>query len=215
MSQDILLHIFKGQKLTKIKLHNLVIIRTSESIDLLSMFLEIWKKQIYTPKGYEIKPDDIVIDIGANIGIFSLFAASRTKNKVYSFEPFPDNFNILKQNVIDSCMKNVCCFNYAVSSSSGKQKLYKSKCDAGHSLFDTTKEGHLDQYIEVESKTLKQIFDENNIKKCAFLKMDCEGCEFEVIFKTPKEYLNRIEKISMEFHDNVSILLNGRNCAFY
>lgn len=201
--KDILLNIFNRKQIIKIKLRNGVTIRTSGNPPLLGIFLEIWKKQVYTPKGYEIKPNDLVIDIGANIGVFSLFAASKTKNKVYCFEPFPDNFDILKQNVIDSGMQNICCYKFAVGCSSGKRKLYTGNCNAGHSFFDMSTEGHIN-YIEVECKTLKQIFEENNIQICDFLKLDCEGCEFEIIFKTPTDYLNRIKKISMEFHDNVS-----------
>ena len=105
---------------------------------------------------------------------------------------------------MNSGIKNAWCYKCAVGSSSSGAKLYVGKCDAGHSFFNNGKEGHIDQYITVETKTLKQIFDENNIQRCNFLKIDCEDCEFDVLFNTSKDYLNRIEKISMEFHDNVS-----------
>ena len=52
------------------------------------MTYEIFIKNIYLPDYLSIGENDIVIDIGANIGLFSLFAAKYTKNKIFAIEPF-------------------------------------------------------------------------------------------------------------------------------
>ena len=51
----------------------------------------------YNPLHLHIERNDIVVDIGANIGIFTVFAASITRKTVYAFEPFPNNFEVLRK----------------------------------------------------------------------------------------------------------------------
>lgn len=59
---------------------------------------EIIFRNVYNCPGYEIKNDDTVIDIGAHIGVFTIYAASKAKNgKVFSFEPLKDNYLLLKK----------------------------------------------------------------------------------------------------------------------
>ncbi len=52
--------------------------------------------------------------------------------------------------------------------------------------------------------TLQEFMDSNHIQKIDFLKLDCEGAEGAILFSTPDEYLRRIRKITMEFHDHLS-----------
>ena len=49
-------------------------------------------------------------------------------------------------------------------------------------------------------KFLKQIFDDNNIECCDFLKLDCEGAEYEIIKNLPSEYFRKIKKMVIEYH---------------
>jgi len=72
---------------------------TSNPADL-SMLTEIWVIEEYTPKEFEINTDDVVIDIGAYLGFFSLYAAKLASNgKVHCFEPLPNNFFTLSKNI--------------------------------------------------------------------------------------------------------------------
>ena len=48
--------------------------------------------------------------------------------------------------------------------------------------------------------TLQQIFDRHGITRCDFLKMNCEGAEYEILYRTPPEYLRRVERIALEYH---------------
>ncbi|MFX0208317.1 MAG: FkbM family methyltransferase, partial [Candidatus Hodarchaeota archaeon] len=139
--------------------------------------------------------------IGANIGLFSLFAAKFART-VYSFEPSPQSFIYLQNNVISNAFKNIKCFNYALASHSGEIAFYESE-DLTSSSFSRDSNSRASvKMTTVNCVNLQEIFDINRIDRCDFLKMDCEGCEFEVLFSTPAEYLEKIVTISIEFHDS-------------
>ena len=55
-------------------------------------------------------------------------------------------------------------------------------------------------FIEVNSTTLKKIIDDHEIDKCDLLKIDCEGAEYGIIESLPTQYLNKIEKMIIEYH---------------
>ena len=107
----------------------------------LATIWEIIIKRNYTPKGFEIKPEDCVIDIGANIGIFSLYAAKRAyKGKVYSYEPFNPHYNRFVKNISLNNLSNVKAFNLAISKKEGMRNLFISKISSGmHSLLGGAK----------------------------------------------------------------------------
>jgi FkbM family methyltransferase len=118
--------------------------------------------------------------------------ASKIAKKVYSFEPEPENFNLLLTNVRLNSIKNIEAINKAVSKKTGTAKL---RIGVDESECSLDNEG-----IDVDTISLKDFFDTYKIKKIDFLKMDCEGSEYDILMNTPKEYLKRIGKISMEVH---------------
>lgn len=163
-------------------------------------------RNVYSPVNFPIKNNDIVVDIGANIGVFTLFAASRTQNTVYAFEPFPKNVEYFNRNINKNGLHNVIIHSVAVSDKIGSAKLFLSEISGGHLLFDHNIKGKLEKYTEVPTITLQKIMDDNNLEKIDFLKLDCEGSEGAILASTPRDYLKRIGNIAMEFHDNVSPL---------
>ncbi len=80
-----------------------------------------------------IKDGDVVLDLGANIGYFTLIAAKcvGANGKVYAFEPDPTNFSFLKKSVEINNYKNVICEQKAVSNENGKVKLFLHKFITG------------------------------------------------------------------------------------
>jgi hypothetical protein len=68
----------------------------------------------YNPKNFTIDSNDIVLDIGANIGVFTLYAASQTSKAVYAFEPVPKSYEYLKKNVATNNLKHVKTYQTAV-----------------------------------------------------------------------------------------------------
>jgi len=65
--------------------------------------------------------------------------------------------------------------------------------------------------VNVKSITLQNIFEENNISHCNFLKLDCEGAEYEILCNLPTKYFKKIDKIVMECHfvDKKPELIDG------
>jgi len=132
-----------------------------------------------------IKEGDTVIDVGANIGYYTLIFAKAVgeKGTVYAFEPDPSNFNILKKNIEINGYKNVILENKAVSDESGTLKLYQSENNKGdHRTYDS-KDGR--EFTEVESISLDDYFTD---KRVNFIKMDIQGFEYFAV-KGMKELL--------------------------
>ena len=169
-------------------------IRTN-STDIMQL-ATVWLVEDYKISGFEVKEDDVIIDIGAHIGLFSLFASQYCKNgKILCYEPVKENFEILIENLELNKINNIAPFNFAVSKNDEKTKMYLNSDDSAHSIFSSG-----ENFVEVESTTIKTIFDENNLDHCNLLKLDCEGAEYEIIESIPNEYFLKIDKIIIEYH---------------
>ena len=156
----------------------------------------VWLIQEYLDHELDIKDNDIVLDIGGHIGLFALFASQFCKKgKIFCFEPIKENYDILLENLELNAIKNIIPFNLAVYDDSKKVKMYLSEDDAGHSVFFPGSKS-----IQADSISLKKIFDDNKITQCGFAKMDCEGSEYGIIDTLPTEYLQRINKMAIEYH---------------
>jgi FkbM family methyltransferase len=160
------------------------------------IFNDIWLRGVYCREA-EIHEGDTVIDIGANIGLFSLLAASRGA-KVFSFEPFPGNYQLLLDNLaLNGLQHRVFPFNLAVWNQSGLLKLYLSETnESSHSMLALSGES-----VTVKATTLTDILNVHHIEKCHFLKIDAEGAEYPILYTTPPQTMARIERISLEWHD--------------
>ncbi len=172
-------------------------IRTLPSTDI-HVFTEIWLMNEYLKHGIKIKKEDIVIDIGSHIGLFSTLASHFCeKGKIICYEPNKENYKLLLENKQNNNLENVKINNLAVSSKSGYVKLFLHDKDfSSHGLHKQS-----DSWVNVKAITLKEIFENNNITKCDFLKMDCEGTEYEILMNLDDTCLKKIEKICFEFHN--------------
>jgi FkbM family methyltransferase len=169
---------------------------------------ETFLDKFYTRFGTSIKDGWIVIDIGAGIGDYSLYAAhNNPAGTVYAFEPFAESYELLVRNLALNGKENVFAFQKAVWSEAGKIQLDLSTGEPlqirGHD-----QPGISDIYnaLSVEAIGLQDLINEMGIKKIDLLKLDCEGSEYEILFKTPEDALRKVERIIMEYHD-----LNTKN----
>ncbi len=177
----------------------------------LSILKEIFINKVYDSGEVKIAEGDIVFDIGANVGVFSLYASQKKGTQVFAFEPHPENFNILMNNVNQNKLTNVKCFDYALGLENGHRILMEGSIAGGHMLshIDTSDKevsDHSRGSLEVKSVTFASIKEELKINKIDFVKLDCEGAEGEIIKSLGKSGLNDINKMAIEFHDNHSIL---------
>lgn len=124
----------------------------------------------------EILKGEVVLDIGANIGYYTLIAAKLVgeNGKVFAFEPDPSNFAILQKNVEMNGYKNVILVQKAVSNETGKLRLYLCEDNkADHRIYDSH-DGR--KFIEIEAVRLDDYFKNYN-GKVDFIKMDIQGGE--------------------------------------
>lgn len=199
-------HVLKRKNISTVILRNGIRIDAPENNILLSTVDEIFFMNVYNPTYLPIGADDVVVDIGANVGVFTLFAAGKTQNTIYAYEPSPINFKFLNRNIRTNRLPNVITYDSAVCDKSGSAELFFSEIDAGHMLFNHNSSDEVGKHIKVPAITLQRIMEDNNLKQIDFLKMDCEGSEGSILSSTPTEYLKQIKKIAIEFHDNVSEL---------
>lgn len=147
--------------------------------------LELAVHGIYEPVETELlkrtlKPGQTFVDVGANIGYYTLLAARLVgpKGKVYAFEPDQSNFSLLVRNVRQNGYSNVVVVPRAVSSKSRVQRLFLSESNPGdHQLFDS-KEGR--KSVEVQTVALDDWFKKGN-EKIDLIKMDIQGTEAGVL----------------------------------
>lgn len=163
----------------------------AEKITDLAIFSEIFLNDSY--KVCRIRSKDIVVDIGAHIGAFSIYASKKSK-KVLSYEPFPSTFDSLKKNLSLNGCRNVKIKNMAVGAKEGYSWIYMNKLNsAENSMYRKSRIKH-----KVKVTTLAQVL--NGIKRCDVLKIDCEGAEYEIILSS-KDALKKVNRIILEFHE--------------
>jgi FkbM family methyltransferase len=123
-----------------------------------------------------INKGDIIFDIGANIGVHSIFISKILDNncKIYAFEPNPDTFKVLVKNLELNYCKNVIPINKALSDKAGKMYLEISKGDAFANI-QSEKKGL--STVEIEVDTLDNFMIDNKIDNVNFVKIDVEGAE--------------------------------------
>ena len=130
----------------------------------------------------QIQKGDIVIDIGANIGYYTLIFAKLVgqDGKVFAFEPEPLNFNILTKNIELNGYENVIVEQKAVSDKNGKTRLYISDLTSGmHRIYQSK---YCKNFIDVNLIKLDDYFSKTSfIDEINFLKIDVEGAEFGVL----------------------------------
>ena len=117
-----------------------------------TIFNDIWLRKMYCQES-ALRPGDVVIDIGAHIGLFSLFAASCSA-RVFSFEPFPENFSLLKENIArNNFQDRILPSPMAVWTTLGQVNLYRSEKSTGsHSIMVPSS-----KCVEASTTTLAQI----------------------------------------------------------
>ena len=120
-----------------------------------------------------VKEGDTVIDIGANIGYFTVLLADLVgpKGKVYAFEPDPRNFHLLKRTIERNGWTHVIAEQKAVSNKAGEFLLYQTRAGTANTL---TQSEHIST-VKVHVVTLDDFLsDEHHID---FVKMDTDGSE--------------------------------------
>lgn len=123
------------------------------------------------------------LDIGANVGFFTVKAARRLENRgsVIAFEPHPGRFELLRQNVAINGLDNVTCLPYAAGSENGRATIYEPDPSFGPHRLDISCAPVGSAAINVEMRTVDSLIQSFRIRELALVKIDVEGFEPEVI----------------------------------
>lgn len=119
-----------------------------------------------------------VVDVGANIGFYSLLAAQKVgpTGRVYAFEPEPANFALLRKNIVLNGYTNITPFPKALTERNGRIALYLSTQGSGsHSIYRDQAVGN--ENVEVESVSFDDFWESEGRPEIGFIKMDIEGAE--------------------------------------
>lgn len=152
------------------------------------------------------KPGTTAIDIGAHLGIFSVILARLVgpQGKVYSFEPTPFTYQVLKKTIrINKLEKIVKAEQYAVSENNGETTFYVH--DTSEISNANTSVAHNDtgvKPIRVTTISLDSLLNNNDLKNLSFIKIDAEGAELEIL-KGAEEVIAKYKPyITLEVHPN-------------
>src|ERR687890_1360890 len=134
------------------------------------------------------KQGDIVVDIGAHMGRYTIIGAKRVgaQGKVVAIEAHPGNFEMLNRNIKLNQLTNVIPLNYAVYSKETKIKLYLPSGESGFTKYNTIMSDWVntkDKFVEVNANTLDYLLQSKGIREeeVNWIKIDVEGAEFEVL----------------------------------
>ncbi len=132
-----------------------------------------------------LKPNDIFVDVGANIGLFTLIASKKVgaKGQIYSFEPCAHTFSRLEENIHLNRLTNVQCYQVALSDVSGssKMKISLDGYDAWNSFVKPTA-GNRFSIETVRTITWDDFMKQRKLEgKVALMKIDVEGWESHVL----------------------------------
>jgi FkbM family methyltransferase len=148
-----------------------------------------------------IQHGGIVIDIGANIGLFSIYAAQNGAKKVYAFEPNHQAYLTLCKSIEANGLGDIIKpFNLAVSSKDNDTLLIPRISSPYNSTKELSEVSDQRDFEEVKTISLPSILASNNIVNVDLLKMDCEGAEYDILYNLSDDHFSKIRSIRLEHH---------------
>jgi FkbM family methyltransferase len=184
------------------------------------IYNEIMVKREYFQHGVSVEGARCVVDIGANIGIFTIAAKLAAPDAVvYSFEAIPDTHQVLEQNISLYGWSDVHAFNFAIGSQDNTEKIFTvfphmpgnstihtAIKDAQKPVLDQIFGKEISDYLNqaesrvVKVRTLSSLIHELEITVIDYLKIDVEGDEFSVLEGIEDSHWPMIKQAALETH---------------
>ena len=148
--------------------------------------------------------DKTILDIGANIGDTSIFYALNGAKKIIGIEPFFKNFDYAQKNIQINNLDHMIILLQAGCSS--KKEIIKIDPDYNSNIESKIKK--FNTGIDLQMVTLQDIINVYKIPKNSVLKIDCEGCEYDIIENVSFETISHFSDIQIEYHFGYKQLKN-------
>lgn len=172
---------------------------------------EIVVREIFIENVYQVGPGDladtgVVMDIGGNIGAFSIYCAALGAKKVHAFEPDSLNRAMLVSNIAENALGSVITVHpVGVSRDGAPARLVQGQ---GASFLEGVKgltpaaarQAKRATREDVETVTLAAAYELAGVANCDILKVDCEGSEYGIFEGATPEIIAKARYITMEFH---------------
>ncbi len=144
-----------------------------------------------------LRPGDVVLDLGANIGTTALIFSKEVgpNGKVFAVEPV--THNIIENNIRENHLNNITVIPKAVSDQEGKTEIEVSDFCLDSSIAKrqyTTEKKYYKQKISVDLEPVDKLVERLNLKKLNFIKMDIEGVE-ELALKGAKDVIKKFKPV--------------------
>jgi FkbM family methyltransferase len=160
--------------------------------------------QIFIHQCYRLWADcKTIVDAGANIGIFSVWAALQLpESRILALEPFPETFRRLQHNVRSNRLEpRVEVQPLALGARSEERTMPAAGESQRRGLMHADQQDKNETAVKVISITLADLLDRYHLSKIDLLKMDIEGSEWEVLLSTPAYIFRAIQRIQFEYHE--------------
>lgn len=142
--------------------------------------LSHFESNYFNAKDINIKPNDVVFDCGAHIGLFTIGASKKAyKGKIFAFEPFQENAELLLTNVNQNNLKNVTLIQKAVCDVEKRLIIhFNAATPSSSGIYNKpiTEDPRV-----IQGTTIDQVYREHNLESIDFIKMDIEGMERDAL----------------------------------
>ena len=134
-----------------------------------------------------------MLDIGAFVGDSSIYFILKGAKKVYAIEPHPDAYNEMLENIKLNNMIKIIPINAGISYEFDYISISTTKANTQHILLKPQERAY-----KIPAYSLSKLIDKYNID-AEVLKMDCEGCEYDIILKD-YDTIKEFDEIGFEYH---------------
>jgi FkbM family methyltransferase len=166
--------------------------------------LEIWFDQVYTRGFYRPAPGDVVIDAGANVGLFSVWLARRFPAcRIVAFEPFAENYDLLCANLRSAHVSNVEAHRAGLGGRSGFGRMEDTGPRSLDHRLTTDPGGDASQAGAVRVHSFADALRLAGGGPVALFKIDVEGSEHDLFEHAEPADLARVARFAIEYHDNI------------
>jgi FkbM family methyltransferase len=171
----------------------------------ISTFIEVFLLNEYDCDLFSLKENDVVLDIGSNVGAFITKAIKNKCSKIYSCEPFMNSFSILEKYF--GHLPQVILNNAAISEKTEEKSLVllsDSETSGGNFIADNESIDWHDRnkpQQKIQGYSFLDFIKKNNIELVDYFKCDCEGGEHYIFTDKNAYYIrNNIKNIAIEYH---------------